>query len=74
MKRLSQKQLILDALKRGERLTPRLAMERYDSMALHSRIAELRAEGHEIKGRLQTIRRLGAGHIRYGVYWMEVDA
>lgn len=45
---MSQEQQILDYLRRGYLLTPLEAFKMFGTLALHSRIAELRLQGHKI--------------------------
>ena len=47
--KLSQCDYILAYLRSGNTLTPAEAYERFGSLALHSRVAELRERGHEIE-------------------------
>ena len=60
---MSQNARILAALKRGRKLTPLRAFLQFGTLALHSRIAELRARGHAIKCRM-----VNKGRIKHGVY------
>ncbi len=46
---VSQNETILEALRRGEVVTPARAFELCGSYACHSRIAELRERGHDIR-------------------------
>lgn len=59
----SQNEQILEALMRGETITPFSGYALCGSLAIHSRMAELRAQGHDIKCRMVT--RNGK---RYGEY------
>ena len=45
---LSQCNYILSYLRDGNTLTPAEAYERFGSLALHSRVSELRERGHKI--------------------------
>lgn len=45
----TQNALILAALRRGERLTPKDALQRFGTMRLGARIFELKRAGHDIK-------------------------
>lgn len=45
---MSQCESILEHLRAGHALTPREAFMRFGTLALHSRIAELREQGHDI--------------------------
>lgn len=49
---MSAKVEILKALQAGERLTPLVALQRFQTMTLSQRVTELRAEGHPIKSRM----------------------
>jgi hypothetical protein len=46
---MSQCERILELLRRGEALTPLDAFRECGTLALHSRIAELRERGHDIR-------------------------
>ena len=46
---LSQAKRILAYMKAGNRITPIEALEKFGSFRLGARIADLRADGHEIK-------------------------
>lgn len=52
MNRQSQTDIILAHLKTGAKLTPRDAFRLFGCLALHSRVAELRARGHLIHCRM----------------------
>lgn len=45
---MSQAESILQWLERGNTLTPAQAYEKFGTLALHSRMAELRGRGHLI--------------------------
>lgn len=60
---MSQCEKILEVLQRGETVTPAYAYERFRSLALHSRIAELRERGYDIACTIQT-----DGGMRWGEY------
>lgn len=45
----TQNEAILNWLQQGNTLTPLQAFEKFGTLALHSRAAELRAEGHIIE-------------------------
>ena len=62
---ISQCDLVLEMLQRGEQVTPATVHERTGSYAAHSRISELRERGWEITC---TIRR--NGHSKYGDYFL----
>lgn len=46
---MTQTELILDALQKGERLTPLDALERFGCFRLAARVKDLRADGHKIE-------------------------
>ncbi len=48
----TQKKCIATALKRGDRLTPLQALNKFGCFRLAARISELRAEGMQIQSRL----------------------
>ena len=60
---MSQSARILDHLRMGLTLTPAQAYALFGTLALHSRIAELRGQGHRIG--METISKGGK---RYGEY------
>ena len=60
---MSQCKMILRHLKRGLSITPVVAFHTYGSLALHSRISELRSRGHKIDCKI-VVR----GSRRYGSY------
>ena len=60
---MSQNAAILQHLFSGNTITPAQAYELYGSLALHSRIAELRARGFKIDKKIQT-----ANGKRWGEY------
>ena len=51
---MSQADAILEYLREGNTLTPLEAFERFGCLALHSRAAELRARGEEIRCHIRT--------------------
>jgi len=59
---MSQCAQLLEAMQRGEVITPLRAFQLTGSLACHSRIAELRAAGHEIakEMRMENGKRFGA--------------
>ena len=59
---------ILAFLEDGNTLTPAKAYAMFGTLALHSRIAELRARGHAIKMEMHS-NETG----RWGEYWLEDD-
>lgn len=66
-----QAKLILDALLRGERLSPQYSTRRYGVMALAQRVSELRRMGHPILDRFPVVD----GKVQhYKVYFMDVPA
>ena len=58
---MSQKSKILEALKRGETITPLDALNRFGCFRLGAQIFDLKAEGHDIEN-------IGLGHTKYGRY------
>lgn len=62
----TQNKLILDALKRGERITPLDALDRFGCLRLSGRICDLRRAGHRIK--THTVSENGK---RYACYYLE---
>lgn len=60
---MSQSDAILEALQRGEVVTPAVAYQRWGCLALHSRIAELRDRGYRIDCTIET-----GGGKRWGSY------
>ena len=62
---MSQCETLLNHLRAGNRVTPASAYALCGTLALHSRIAELRAAGHQIEGRIIT-----EGKKRWGQYWL----
>lgn len=60
---MSQNELILAYLRTGQRLTPWDALTLFGCLALHSRAAELRRQGHDVRC---TIRQ--EGKKRWGEY------
>lgn len=65
---MSQNALILAHLEAGNTITPAEAYAKFRTLALHSRIAELRAQGHAIKMQMHS-NETG----RWGEYWLEDD-
>jgi hypothetical protein len=57
----SQKQLILEALMRGETITPLDALRRFGCMRISARIWDLRHEGYKIEN-------VGADEANYAAY------
>jgi hypothetical protein len=51
---VSQNAQVLAHLQGGKTLTPLEAFSLYGTLALHSRIAQLRSEGHQIECRMVT--------------------
>lgn len=64
---MSQNEAILEYLRAGNTITPAEAYSLCGSLALHSRIAELRAGGYRIDGEIRT----GNGK-RWGEYWLAI--
>ena len=64
---MTQADAILEALMRGETVTPFSGYALCGSLAIHSRIAELRARGHDIQ--MQLVTRNGK---RFGEYRLRV--
>mgnify|MGYP001619210729 CR=1 FL=1 len=58
---MSQCAAILEVLQRGEMITPAQAYELCGTLALHSRISELRADFHDI--RCELIRTASGKHV-----------
>jgi hypothetical protein len=65
---MSQCERILAYLEEGNTITPADAYSRFGTLALHSRIAELRRQGYAIK---MAMRSNAQG--RWGEYWLEDD-
>jgi len=68
---MSQNQVILEHLRAGKDLTPLQAFELCGTLALHSRVAELRAAGHPIDCELvqengKTVGRYSLMKVAYG--------
>lgn len=61
---MSQNGAILEMLFRGEKVTPLTAFKRCGTLALHSRCAELRERGFDVRCEVQ----FGKGHKKNGVY------
>ena len=66
---MSQKQAILEALQAGERLTPLIALQRFQTMTLSQRVTELRAEGHPIQSRM--VPNCEGGRKRVAEYYID---
>jgi hypothetical protein len=64
---VSQSAQILQYLECGETITPAEAYSQFGTLALHSRIAELRSHGHRIEMTMRT-----EGRKRWGEYWLAV--
>ncbi len=64
---MSQNDAILAHLEAGNTITPAEAYSLCGSLALHSRIAELRGQGYRIDG-----ERRSAGTKRWGEYWLSI--
>ena len=64
---MSQCAAILAHLEAGETLTPAEAYERFGTLALHSRIAELRGQGYRID---KTMRHDNGKH--FGEYFLAI--
>jgi hypothetical protein len=60
---MTQCDAILELLKRGETITPAAAYERFGILAMHSRAAELREQGYDVRCTIKT----GNGR-RWGEY------
>ena len=65
---MSQSDLILEALKHGDRLTPLDALTRFQCMRLASRISDLKKKGHAIH-----VRTIKDGKKSYAEYYMDVE-
>ena len=64
---MTQNATILSHLEAGNTITPRQAFALCGSLALHSRIAELRAQGHRIDMEMRT-----QGRMKWGEYWLAI--
>lgn len=64
---MSQSAQILAHLDRGDTITPAQAYDLYGTLALHSRIAELRRKGYRIDGEMHS-----DGKRRWGEYWIAI--
>ena len=64
---MSQCEQILSELQAGRTITPLQAFERFGCLALHSRISELRNEGHRIACEI-----VSANGKRWGQYRLEI--
>lgn len=64
---MSQSDTILAHLESGETITPAEAYALCGTLALHSRISELRGRGHRIDGEMQS-----DGKRRWGLYWLAI--
>lgn len=62
---MTQAERILEYLRAGNQITPAEAYEKFGCLALHSRIAQLRGEGHNIACRMVT-----RGPKRWGSYYL----
>lgn len=69
--RMSQNELILDYLKSGKSINPMIALKKFHCFRLASRIADLRARGHEIKRSITTDTNAEGDTVRYATYWLE---
>ena len=66
---MSQKDAILAALQAGDRLTPLIALQRFQCFTLSQRVTELRAEGYNIRSTL--IPNQPGGRKRIAEYWID---
>ena len=64
---MSQSAQILAHLESGNTITPAQAYDLYGTLALHSRIAELRRKGYRIDGEMHS-----DGKRRWGEYWIAI--
>ena len=64
---MSQSAQILAHLEAGNTITPAQAYDLYGTLALHSRIAELRRKGYRIDGEMRS-----DGTHRWGEYWIAI--
>ena len=64
---MSQNEAILNHLQEGNTITPAEAYALCGSLALHSRISELRQQGYRIDGEMRS-----AGKKRWGEYWLAI--
>lgn len=68
----TQKQEILEALKRGERVTQSYAIKRFRCFRLAARICDLRADGHKVLMETVAHKSKRTGRIvRNAAYYME---
>lgn len=67
--RITQKQLILEHLRKFRSITQRDALE-FGCYRLASRIAELKDLGHDIRREMVTDRNQAGETIRYARYWL----
>ena len=73
MKKLTQKDMILTALKRGETLTVLDALRRFGVYALSQRIGELKRDGHPIKSAPHSWTTEFGEHKTISKYWIETE-
>ena len=64
---MSQCAAILAHLEAGNTITPAEAYAKFRTLALHSRIAELRRKGYRIDGEMRS-----DGTHRWGEYWISI--
>ena len=64
----SQAKRILDYMLEGHRITPIEALEKFGSFRLGARIADLRADGHDIKS--EFVKTDTGKHVKS--YWIEL--
>lgn len=71
MKRPTQKEMILNALEAGDRLTVLDALKRFGIFALSQRVTDLKRDGHPIKSEPYSFETEYGERKTISIYWME---
>lgn len=69
----TQRQLVLDHLRRGESITQFQALRDYGIQRLAARVHELRQDGHPVEDRTVEVRRAHGGTARVSEYYLDSE-
>jgi len=69
----TQHEMILAALKAGDRLTHKIVEQRFDCTTISQRVGELKVKGHDIKSKTLKWTTRNGVHKTCSEYWMEPE-
>lgn len=66
----SQTMKILDYMRQGNRINPKLALEKFGCFRLAARIADIERRGHIVNGQMVIVKKENET-VRYKEYWLD---